>query len=1004
MKKRLNKISKIAFNVLAVTFGLTMVGSAIAFEQEGSVTALFGGYKTIVGKKDENLVEDPETLQYYKSDYNSVAEVMAAGRQKCAEIEEEGAVLLKNEDALPLGTGSKVALFGTTATNPVYAGSGSGGVNASTAVNYLDSLKAEGISVNEALYDEYKKSSYNIPYNTGVGAWTKISEAPFTSISETNRENAEYGDAAIYVVGRVGGENIDLARSKTTANKFNPGNDFKDGNYLQLNDTERTTLTELKKLKDKGVYKKIIVILNTANQVEADFIEREEYGVDAALWVGDVGSAGLNGVARIISGKVNPSGRLSETFWNKHYYNPVLANFGMYSYGTQKMASSSSVTENYVAYQEGIYVGYRYVETRYADVTEGRKNAGDFDYDQVVAYPFGYGLSYTDFTYSDFKVTEPAIGSTEYTVNVTVKNTGDTDGKEAVQIYLQKPYTDYDIQNHVEKSAIELVGYTKTPVIKAGAEYTATVKVDKKFLTSYDAYGAGTYILDAGEYTFAVGHNVHDALDNILTGNGRYTKSFRQLNLDKETYSKTEDKKEIVNLFDHADLNRYDGADGQSISYISRNDWKGTVKLGINESGDDLAANVAIKKTAKMTEDQKIDADGAMEKDDRKYPTYGATKVFDLIDLRVDADGKEISYDDKNWETLLDQLTWDETVELLRNGLRMTASVDSITKKVTKEHNGPCGVVGGNSYTYGDADNNRGLAVTTDDPDKGKSPTCYPCNGIVAATFNDELAKEMGEMIGEDALWAGYHGLYGTGLNIRRTAYQGRAFEYYSEDALLTGYLAGSECEGIQSKGCYVYNKHFVLNEQETNRNGICTWANEQTIRENYLRAFEIAIKDYGAYNVMTAFNRLGVIWSGMDKNLCTEYLRNEAGMKGFAVSDWYDSRYMGLGAGILAGNDLPDGTREASELNKYKTGYGELAWAMRESVHRILYTVVHSSAMNGISSNTVITTLKPTWIGVLKGVRTTVCVLFGLGTAFFVATEVMLKLEEKKNRQEESK
>ncbi|MBO5328243.1 MAG: glycoside hydrolase family 3 C-terminal domain-containing protein [Clostridia bacterium] len=992
--KFLKTLSKILINVFAVLFCLVIVGSSIANEWEGMVNSFLGINPTEVKEKEN--AEDVDT-EYYKSNYSTIADLMEAGKEICAAIEEEGAVLLKNENsALPLAEGSRnVSLFGAASVRPVYSGSGSGSMDANSAATYKSAFEFAGININTALYNWYSNSKYNVKYNSGVGVWSKINEAPYSELPASAKSENDYGDAAIYIVARTGGENIDLSLTTKTGNMFNSGNDFKNGNYLTLNNNEIGVLKALKTLKDNGVYDKIIVILNTANQVEANFINDEEYGVDAAMWIGDVGTSGLNGVAKLLSGEVNPSGKLSETFWNEHRFNPVHANFGRYSFSSGQMATGNSVNNNYVVYQEGIYVGYRYVETRYYDVVTERENAGDFDYDEVVAYPFGYGLSYTTFSYSDYKVKEPAQGSSEFTIKVTITNTGDVDGKEVAQIYLQKPYTEYDIEHGVEKSAIELVGYAKTKVLKPNESQTLTIKVDKKYFASYDASEGGAYVVTPGDYYLAIGYNAHDALNNIIDDNGSFVYKTTESQLDKTTYSKTATNATVTNLFDNADLNRYSGSGGQKINYITRNNWQQTVKFGMDQANNYLGNNVVISKTEQMTKDMKIDKDGLVTTDDIEYPTYGAEKKFNLIDLRVDSNGEKIPYESEYWEQLLDQLTWEDTVELLRNGLRTTPAIQSINKPDTKDHNGPCGIVGGNSYKYGDIDNNYGLAIDNNDPDKNKSPICYPCNGIVAATFNDELVEAMGEMVGEDALWAGYNGLYGTGVNIRRTPYQGRAFEYYSEDALLSGYIGAYVCRGIQSKGCYVYNKHFVLNDQETNRNGICTWANEQTIRENYLRAFEIPVTLAGACNVMTAFNRLGVIWSGAHKGLCTDYLRGEIGMTGFAVTDWYDNNYMGLGCGILAGNDLPDGTRNASELNKYKEGYGELAWAMRESAHRILYTVVHSNAMNGWDSNTEIVVLTPWWKHALTAVQIAVGTVFGLSVLAYAALEVLPKFKK---------
>jgi beta-glucosidase len=410
------------------------------------------------------------------------------------------------------------------------------------------------------------------------------------------------------------------------------------------------------------------------------------------------------------------------------------------------------------------------------------------------------------------------------------------------------------------------------------------------------------------------------------------------------------------------------------------------VKYGFDENQSVLTNNVRITATAQMASDAQIQT---VSSDSRAYPTYGAENGKTLISLRadvsVDENGEQvetpIAYDDERWDELLDQLTWDETVILLSDGLRNTKSITSVSKPETLDHNGAMGPV--ESFDYNSAVATNRYYALLDDAESGVYPTQNPCDGLVSSTYNVELIELYGKSIGEACLWGGYSGLYGPGVNIHRGAYCGRAFEYYSEDSYLTGKISAAEIRGIQSKGCYVYVKHALLNEIETNREGIGTWANEQTIREVYLRPFEIAIEEGGAYNVMTSFNRLGVVWSGA-QGFASNVLRGEFGMKGFAISDYWQTSYMSLANGILNGNDLPDGSAmsgtsaSSSPLYAYKEGYGELAWAMRESAHRILYTVVHSNAMNGITSGTQIRTVTPWWQEVLSELRVELGIIFG--------------------------
>lgn len=745
--------------------------------------------------------------------FNSVAEVKRNGEEVIEKVVGEGSVLLKNEnDALPLQEGERsVSLFSMSSVDLVYAGTGSSGTNTSASVDMRAAFNRAGIQLNETLWNWYKNnySKYGRGAAGGsVGASFSIKDASWDNITTEAKTDSNYGDAAIFVLARLGGEGKDLTISGGSSS------DMTNGNYLELSPNEKTVLTALKEEKDRGTFKKIIVIMNSANPVQCDFIDDPAYDIDAMLWCGDLGATGAYAVADILTGKVNPSGKLADTFWMKHRYNPVYANWGSYSYPTTVLPSGYSRSGNsntYVVYQEGIYNGYRYTETRYEDYVMNTGEAGAFDYEEVVSYPFGYGLSYTQFEYSDFEVKRNAKEDV-FEVSVTVKNIGDVAGKEAVEIYLQKPYTEYDIAYKVEKASVELVGYGKTAILQPGKSEEITIKVD-----------------------------------------------------------------------------------------------------------------------------------GSM---------------------------------------LLNEMTKEQCVELLLDGFRRTVAVGApINKPATIDHNGATGPV----QPYGDnAKNNNGLAVRLDDPDKSEKPSLYPSNGLCAATYNDELMEEYGRAWGEDCLWAGYSGIYGPGLNIHRGAYCGRAFEYYSEDGVLTGLISGAMTRGLAEKGVYVYLKHCFLNEQEKNREGICTWANEQSIREIYLRGFQLAIEKGGADCVMTGFNRLGLKWTG-HQGFCNTVLRAEFGMTGFAVSDYYDG-YMTLAPAILAGNDLPDGPTPnrdtAGELDQFldeSKNYGELAWAIRESAHRILYTVVQSNAMNGKPAGTKIIPVTPYWQPMVDNAQMISGVIFGL-------------------------
>ena len=987
--------------IFTLLFSIVMTGYIILMENAAAVTSYLGDtMQVLVDDGDKN-----EDTQYYKSAFDSVREVRESGENFVYEVMSEGAVLLKNDDnALPLAKGSDVSLFSSTSTNLVYVGSGSSSGNASSCSTLKEAFSAEDVSlnINEDLWNFYEstQSTYGRTFNTSVGVIYEIRDAGWDDLPDSKNDEA---DAAIFVLGRSGGEGRDVSKGSmgsTTAG------DMTNDNYLELSPREITVLKALKAQKDAGAIDKIIILMNFANQVEADFIFDDAYGIDAALWCGMLGATGAEAVADILVGNVNPSGHLPDTFWKEHRFNPVYANYGSFTY-------TSGSSYPYTVYQEGIYNGYRYTETRYEDVVTDRPNTGEFDYDEAVAWPFGYGQSYTTFAYSDMSVTFNADDT--YTVSVKVTNTGGMAGKDAVQLYLQKPYTDYDVEHGVEKAAVELVAYEKSDLLEPNESQTVELTVDKQDFASYDSNYAKTYIVDAGDYYFAVGADAHDAVNNILAKKGKTVGDgmtaagdasmvcvVEDVAFDDETYSVSskamendiaDEVKPITNQFDNADINHYEGAGGQKVTYITRNNWAGTTLYGYDENMNSLGNEVKIYATDQIVKDIS-EADHVPQADDIAYPTYGSAKTnYSLIDLRLGADGEPLPYDDPLWDDLLDQLTWKEQALLLSVGFRMTYSISSINKPATIDHNGAVGV---SQIFSNNTSTNRGLAITTNDPDKNTYPAIYPSNGIAAATFNHDLMVRYGEQWGEDGLWAGYAGLYGPGINTHRSAYGGRAFEYYSEDPYLGGMSCADMCRGIQSKGVYVYLKHAVLNDQEWNRILISTFANEQTIREVYLKQFQIAIEDGGAKNVMTGYNRIGAIWTG-HQGFCNTVLRDEFGMTGFVVTDCIQTyEYTRMPGAILNGNDLPDKDYTMnSPYDAYRTGYGEFAWAMRESVHRILFTVVQSCAMNGISSSTKVVTLTPSWQILLNGFVAGAAILLGGSVLFLVSGFVFRKVDE---------
>lgn len=994
-KKLLCKISTVATSML---LGLSVTVTAIMVENKTAVNNFFNTTEYEVFTPEDDTTDK----EYFTSKYSSVKDLRTAGKAAAQRVEEEGAVLLKNDNnALPLKTSAsdkkKISLFSISSVDPAYGGRGSAqSGSASDQVTPVQGFEQAGFEVNADLHNFYKSNQSKYA-RSGRGVNALINDAPWTDITAAVSESkiAEYGDAAVFILTRVGGEGADAAYT---------GTDGEGGNYLKLSANEKSVLQGLAQMKQSGRVKRIILLLNVANQVECKSFLSDGLGVDAVLWIGSVGITGFNAVADIIAGKVNPSGHLADTFWYEHGENPAYYNFGDNTYENYSSFAylptfSGGVHAKYgkyVVYQEGLYVGYRYTETRYYDSVINGGDAG-FNYGAAVSYPFGYGLSYTTFTHSAFGVTDNADGT--YTASVTVTNTGAVAGKDVVQIYVQKPYGELSKERKIQTPVLELVGYAKTdelaPYGQAGSSQTVEITVNKSDFTSYDAEVDKTYILAGGNYRIVEGADVHDAVNNLIayeghagdgTGDENKVANF-EIAYDNKTYS-VSNGKTVTNLFDDGNVNKYFENSENSVEYLSRDNWAesfpaGGVKLKMTEK---LAG-------ALMAQDNPSEL---VKKDDIEYPEYGKIdgEKIRLIDLLVDENGNKrdesyYAYDAKIWDKFLDQLTWDETIELLNTGLRSTAPLVSVLKPGTVEHNGPLGVT--SAYNV----NPNGLATRKSDPDSNQIPPYYPCVGVLASTFNEELATLFGDMMGEDAIWAGYGGLYGIGLNIHRSPYGGRLYEYYSEDPFLTGHMAAAEVKALQAHGCNAYIKHFALNDQETNRSGLGVWLDEQTLREIYLKPFYIAVNEGGAMNAMAAFNRLGATHCPASKALLTDFLKGEAGMKGFVVTDMYSIGYSSQQMPIFmaAGCDLPDG--EIQKLNPYqvyKYGYGGLAQNMRDSAKRIMYATVKSNSMNGISVNSQVNSVMPAW----RVVLTVVDCLFGVLFAASAAWAVVLILKDK--------
>lgn len=911
---------------------------------DNTIVALTGGSFWELQNEDENA-------KYFESDFSSDEEMYKYGDQICYQVEAEGAALLLNKDgALPLSEGAKVSTLSSSSVNLVYGGTGSGNVDASKADDFKTALEKSGLKVNQTLWDFYKTgagAAYDRSASAGESAvlagQASIAEVPMDVYTDDVKKSIiEYGDAAIITFSRVGGEGYDLA--------------FKEYNYLALDENEKALLKYASDLKKDGKIKKVIVLINSSNALQVDFLKDDAYAIDACLWIGGVGISGTNAVTDILAGKVNPSGSLVDTYCYDNYSSPAMQNFVPTIYeGYDEDSDENPIPKearSYMIYQEGIYVGYKYYETHYEDYVMGTGNAGDYKYGDKVAFPFGYGLSFTQFDYSNMSVKYNAE-TDQFEVSVNVTNIGNMAGKETVQVYSQSPYTEYDKENKVEKASVALCGFGKTKVLEPGHSEIITIKVDKRDLASYDAYGAKTYILDAGDYYLTVATDAHAAVNNTLAakgytvantegkmdadGNAALAYKWTQDAFDAETYSKSLNGTEITNQLSDSDLNLYEGNEDK-ITYLSRSDWQATWP------SKEIYKIALTKQMIAELQDVQYDAKNYDKVD---MPTLGADNGLTLYDMI----GKD--YDDPDWDKLLDQLTFDEMVSLIGDSFHWRMPAESVNAPGARDENGPQGLT---AAIFG-----AGLGDI--------EPTAFTSEDVMAATFNTELMYEVGKVIGNNCLAADVVVLYGPGSNTHRTPYGGRNFEYYSEDGFLAGEIGGAEIQAIQDKGVDVVIKHFALNDCEQERLGQAAWIGEQAAREIYLKAFQKPLEECDANGVMTAYTRWGTRWSGSNKNLMTGIMRNEWGNRGMSITDNVLVNYCNGVDALMAGGVTTFDAMLPFIVNQLPNYENDpvIVTAMKEACHHNLYAMANSSGMNGVGKDTVVKAITPQILVILK-------------------------------------
>ncbi len=823
------------------------------------------------------------------------------------EVQSEAITMLKNDDSnLPLAN-KKVNVFGWGSTNPVYGGTGSGSMSDQyDTVSLLDGMKEAGLETNADLSKLYTDYRADRPV---VAMWSQdwtLPEVPSDQYSDSLISDAKsFSDEAVVVITRVGGEGADLptnmkAENITYKNNSKDYDDFQDGeHFLQLSKTERDMIDLVTKNFDK-----VTLVYNGANAFQFDFLSNYPQ-IKSVLWCPPAGQTGFSALGDVLAGETNPSGKTSDTFVKDLTKTPVFNNTdgaaaassssvgadGAFVYDnvddlaakyTGFTGQETTVLPSFVNYVEGIYVGYKFYETA--------ADEGLINYDDTVIYPFGYGLSYTSF---EQKMGDVSYKDGKVTFDVTVTNTGGTAGKDVVEVYYNPPYTD----GGIEKASKNLVAFEKTEKLEPGASETVKIEFDDDDMASYDDKDAKAWVLEKGDYTISIQSDSHHVIDSEKI-NVADTVTY-----DSESNTHNGDQTVATNQFDYA---------AGDVTYLSRaNHFANYAEATAAPTNFSMSDEVK----AAFTNNGNYDPT-KYDDDSDEMPTTGAKNGLRLADMH----GKD--YDDADWEKLLDQLTFDDMDNLIANGGYGTPAVSSVGKIQLTDADGPASL--NNNFT-------------------GVGSIGFPASTAFACTWNKDLAKQFGEMIGDMAHDMHVAGWYAPAMNIHRGVFSGRTFEYFSEDSLISGVMASNEIAGAKEKGVYSFMKHFALNDQETNRtNMVCTWADEQAIREIYLKPFEMSVKEGGAQAVMSSFNYIGYTYAGASNNLLNTVLRDEWGFKGFVLTDYFGGYgYQNGDQEIRNGNDSMLATTKITNHITDKSATS--VKAMRTAAHNILYTAANS-------------------------------------------------------------
>ncbi len=929
----------------------------------------FGEMESKDPSENTEIIAD---TNYVTSKYASFEEVYADEVKFVREAAADGYVLLENNAAggkgLPVKTSAqskaKISFFSHSSVDLIIGGTGSG--TSSSKLNLKTAFEASNYEVNDTLWQYYAKVKGHDRGKGAVAFGTKedwsLKEVPLSKLSDAGVLSSADGTTPVFIMSRTGGEGRDIGRNM--ANYTEIAED-KNKSYLEPDSVE---LELIQYLNDN--FDNVILVVNANNVMELGWVKNYP-NVRSVLWAPGGGDQAAAALADVFTGAVTPSGHLVDTMAYDNFSSPAMANMGDIRY-----TNKGKDTAYYgYSYDEGIYVGYKYYETRYYDAVMKQGNAGEYDYASTVQYPFGYGASYTDFAWSNYKLTSNNDGT--LTVSVDVENVGEAKGKDVVQVYVNAPYTTYDKTNYVEKAAASLVGFAKTKTLEKGGKETVKITVKISDLTSYDDYNAKTYILEDGDYLLTAAQDAHTAVNNFLdyagksasdgmvgSGDKSFVDKWNNPTFDKTTYA--------VSACGETITNRFDGKPEEGGSnyierknYLSRRDWVGTWPITHGNQNDKTASTMSEVNGYQYKEEI---SDALLAKLEQKGTAEAANNPVSDSEITAEMAGKfgvageeelityrGIAFDEIDWSKIVSQMLKDEVAKIISLSGYETPAAESIQKPQAVDLDGPAGLngmVGMTSYSI-----------------------AYPAEVLLAASWNIDNLRKMGQFVGEDGLVGGFaNGWYAPAMNIHRTPFAGRNFEYYSEDAYLSGTMATSAVVGAAERGMYSFVKHFALNDQENHRqdNGPATFCNEQAMREIYLRPFQMVAETSGnvtvKYNeldtesgafvmketqlpafraVMTSYNRIGATWAGGSYNLITEILRGEWGFDGFVLTDYSTgaSGFMHEDQMLRAGAD--------AQLTQYGMTINldtpaDIYYA-KQAMEHILYTVVNSTAMNGL-------------------------------------------------------